>query len=87
MEYILLTKEEANQTAAGKHSKLITQPCERKRALHPCADMMFQKSIWGCETGQNEISVQAIREIRLAGRQKHATSLWGRMLAKRSVIH
>lgn len=45
--------------------------------LNPHSDMMLQKSIRGCETSPNEISVQTSQEIRLAGRQRHATSLWG----------
>lgn len=73
-------------STSGKHTKT-TEPEEVRRGskqaycslpsekrFHPHIAVMLQKSIPGCQTGQNAISVQSVREITLA--EASATVPW-----------
>lgn len=77
---------EGERISSGRQTQQGYRRSVPKRSLHPHTDAMLQKSIWDCETGQNEISARAIREIKLAGRQKHATKSPGTE-ARRVVSH
>lgn len=67
-------KQHGKTTEEGKERdkpKLITtiSLCEPPHlTLHPYIAVMLEKSIRGCQTGQNAISLQSVQEITLAGR-------------------
>lgn len=78
IEFILSTSGEHTKTTEPKEvrrgSKQAYCSLPSEKRFHPHIAVMLQKSILGCQTGQNAISVQSVREITLA--EASATVPW-----------
>lgn len=78
IEFTLSTSGEHTKTTEpeevrrGSKQAYCSLPSEKR--FHPHIAVMLQKSIPGCQTGQNAISVQSVREITLA--EASATVPW-----------
>lgn len=77
VEFILSTSGERTKTTKpevrrGSKQAYCSLPSEKR--FHPHIAVMLQRSIPACQTGQNAISVQSVREITLA--EASATVPW-----------